>query len=73
MQMSLQKICTFNPSKRGTMKRIVFIAICVLGLLSFSSCRSTSSPCGLAENSFNQTEQLQLLAKSTASEISDLI
>jgi len=55
------------------MKRIVFIAICVLGLFSFSSCRSTSDPCGLAENSTNQTEQLQLLAKSTASDLSDFI
>tara|TARA_R110001632_G_scaffold55094_2_gene134906 strand:- start:11287 stop:11448 length:162 start_codon:yes stop_codon:yes gene_type:complete len=41
------------------MKRFVFIAICVLGLLSFSSCRSTSNPCGLAENSTKPTKQLQ--------------
>ena len=47
------------------MKRIVFIAICMLGLLSFSSCRSTSNPCGLADNSTNQTEQLQLPTEST--------
>ena len=46
------------------MKRIIFIAFCVLGLLSFSSCRSTSDPCGLAENSTNQSEQLQLPAAS---------
>ncbi len=45
------------------MKRIVFIVICVLGLFSFSSCRSTSKPCGLAENSTNQTEQLQQLSE----------
>ncbi len=32
------------------MKKVVFIAICILGLLSFSSCRSTSKSCGLAEN-----------------------
>ncbi|MEN8857442.1 MAG: hypothetical protein ABF260_05195 [Flavobacteriaceae bacterium] len=43
------------------MKRFVFIAICVLGLLSFSSCRSTSNPCGLAENSTKPTKQLQQL------------
>lgn len=55
------------------MKRIVFIAICVLGLLSFSSCRSTSDPCGLAENSTHQTKQLQLSVKSTAILNSDLI
>jgi len=41
------------------MKRFVFIAICVLGLLSLSSCRSTSNPCGLAENSTKPTKQLQ--------------
>ena len=55
------------------MKRIVFIAICVLGLLSFSSCRSTSDPCGLAENSIQPTEHLQLPAKSTASDLSEYI
>ena len=55
------------------MKRIVFIAICVLGLLSFSSCRSTSDPCGLAVNSIDQTEQLQLPAKSTASHFTELV
>tara|TARA_R110002073_G_scaffold8207_1_gene45580 strand:+ start:28007 stop:28165 length:159 start_codon:yes stop_codon:yes gene_type:complete len=41
------------------MKRVVFIIICVFGLLSFSSCRSTSDPCGLAENLTKQTKQLQ--------------
>ncbi len=41
------------------MKRIVFIAICVLGLICFSSCRSTSESCGLAENITKQTNQLQ--------------
>ncbi len=55
------------------MKRIVFIAICVLGLLSFSSCRSMSDPCGLADNSTYQTKQLQLSAKSTATNLSDLV
>jgi hypothetical protein len=32
------------------MKKTVFIAICVLGIVCFSSCRSTSSSCGLANN-----------------------
>jgi len=38
------------------MKKAVFIAICILGILSFSSCRSTAKSCGLAEN-INQTQQ----------------
>lgn len=41
------------------MKKNVFIVICVLGLLSLASCRSTSSPCGLADHSTNSTKQLQ--------------
>ena len=41
------------------MKRFVFIAICIIGLLSFTSCRSTSNPCGLADNSTNQTNNVQ--------------
>ncbi|MGJ8744126.1 hypothetical protein [Polaribacter sp.] len=32
------------------MKKVVFIAICLLGIICFSSCRSTKSNCGLAEN-----------------------
>ena len=32
------------------MKKVVFIAICVLGIICFSSCRSTSKSCGLADN-----------------------
>ena len=36
------------------MKRVVFIAICVVGLLSFSSCGSTA-PCGLSKTS-NQNQ-----------------
>jgi hypothetical protein len=42
-----------------TMKRIVYIAICVIGLISLSSCRSTSKRCGLAENSTIQTHKIQ--------------
>jgi len=37
------------------MKKVVFIAICILGIVSISSCRSTSRNCGLAEN--NPTDQ----------------
>jgi hypothetical protein len=38
------------------MKKVVFIAICILGITCLSSCRSTSSSCGLAENTTtNQT------------------
>ncbi|WP_170063216.1 hypothetical protein [Polaribacter porphyrae] len=36
--------------KKITVKKVAFIAICILSLISFSSCRSTSSSCGLAEN-----------------------
>ncbi|WP_439132170.1 hypothetical protein [Polaribacter sp.] len=32
------------------MKKLVFIAICILGIMCFSSCRSTSQSCGLADN-----------------------
>lgn len=38
------------------MKRVVFIAICVVGLLGLTSCGSTS-PCGLAQNT--KTKQTQ--------------
>jgi len=41
------------------MKRIVYIAICVIGLISLSSCRSASKRCGLAEKSTIQTNQTQ--------------
>lgn len=41
------------------MKRIVYIAICVIGLISLSSCRSASKRCGLAEKSTIQTNQIQ--------------
>ena len=39
------------------MKRAIFIVVCVLGIICFASCRSTSSSCGLADNS--QLEQPQ--------------
>ena len=38
------------------MKKVVFIAICTVSLLGFSSCGSTS-PCGLAKT--DQTQQKQ--------------
>lgn len=45
------------------MKRLVFIVICIVGLVSFSSCRSTSKSCGLAKNTkqkqIQQTHQLK--------------
>jgi hypothetical protein len=31
------------------MKKVVFIAICIVGIICFSSCRSTTKPCGLAD------------------------
>jgi hypothetical protein len=37
------------------MKKIVFIAVCILGIICFSSCRSTSSSCGLADDVTTQT------------------
>ena len=42
------------------MKKIVLIAICICGLLSFSSCRSTSDPCGLAKSESKTTQNVQL-------------
>ena len=41
------------------MKRVVFIAICIVGLLGFTSCGSTA-PCGLAQKTKeNKVEYLQ--------------
>ena len=49
------------------MKKVVFIAICTLGIFSITSCRSTSASCGLADNTqtkqnFQQTTQVIILA-----------
>lgn len=42
------------------MKKVVFIVICIVGIVCFSSCRSTSKPCGLAENTpINQPTAIQ--------------
>ena len=38
------------------MKKVVFIAICIIGMLGFSSCGS-SKPCGLASKT-KQTKQV---------------
>jgi hypothetical protein len=32
------------------MRKVVLIAICILGTSCFSPCRSTYKPCGLADN-----------------------
>ena len=41
------------------MKKVVFIAICVLGIICFSSCRSTSKSCGLADTTTTIQTTLQ--------------
>ena len=41
------------------MKKIVIIAICLIGIVCFSSCRSTSSSCGLADNVENNQTTIQ--------------
>ncbi|WP_445756397.1 hypothetical protein [Polaribacter sp.] len=38
------------------MKKVLFISIYVLGIVCLSSCRSTSSSCGLADAKINQTK-----------------
>ena len=50
------------------MKRVVFIAICVVGLLGFTSCRSTA-PCGLSE----QTKQNQLNYEQSEILVSEVV
>ena len=42
------------------MKRYIYVSICVLGLISFTSCRSTSKPCGLADNLIKSQIQIQI-------------
>lgn len=41
------------------MKKVVFIAICTLGIICFSSCRSTVKPCGLADASITSQTTLK--------------
>lgn len=49
---SLKK-CTFALKNYLKMKKVLFIAVCILGILCFSSCRSTSRSCGLADATIN--------------------
>lgn len=44
--------------KRLKMKQKAIIIICLLGILGLSSCRSTSTPCGFAENTIIETQRL---------------
>ncbi|MDG1423111.1 MAG: hypothetical protein P8P78_04990 [Flavobacteriaceae bacterium] len=39
------------------MKRYIYVSICILGLISFTSCRSTSKSCGLADNLTKSSEK----------------
>ncbi len=41
------------------MKKIVFIAICLVGIICFSSCRSTSKRCGLADNNITTVTSIE--------------
>ncbi|MFY9244066.1 MAG: hypothetical protein WAO74_13690 [Polaribacter sp.] len=41
------------------MKKAVFIVVCILGIICFSSCRSTGSSCGLADNATTNQTTLQ--------------
>ncbi|CAM1370918.1 exported hypothetical protein [Tenacibaculum litopenaei] len=53
------------------MKKVVFIAICTVSLLGFSSCGSTS-PCGLAQQTKQTKQQSQqqevIVAETTVAE-----
>ncbi|MGY0407923.1 MAG: hypothetical protein ACWIPJ_06165 [Polaribacter sp.] len=42
------------------MKKVIFVTICVIGICCLSSCRSTSRPCGLADNTTTQTTLQQV-------------
>jgi hypothetical protein len=42
------------------MKKAVFIVVCILGFICFSSCRSTTQSCGLADNATDQTSLQQI-------------
>jgi len=39
------------------MKRYIYVSIFVLSLISFTSCRSTSKSCGLADNLIKSSEK----------------
>ena len=51
------------------MKKVVFIAICVVSLVSFSSCGSTN-PCGLAK--VNQTKQNQHQSEIVVADVTEI-
>lgn len=53
------------------MKKNICVAICILGLLGLSSCRSTSAPCGLANHSSNQTKEFKLSMKADSFYLSE--
>ncbi|MEX6625630.1 hypothetical protein [Tenacibaculum salmonis] len=40
------------------MKKVIFIAVCIVSLIGFSSCGSTS-PCGLAKTDLTKQNQHQ--------------
>ena len=42
------------------MKKAISIVICILGILSISSCRSTGNSCGLAVNTSIETTTQQV-------------
>ena len=43
------------PVKQVPMKKTICIVICILGIFCMSSCRSTASSCGLADNTPSET------------------
>ncbi|MDG1246615.1 MAG: hypothetical protein P8P28_03020 [Polaribacter sp.] len=42
------------------MKKTISIVICIIGILSISSCRSTASSCGLADNTLTETHASEI-------------
>ena len=42
------------------MKQKIIIIICLIGVLGLSSCRSTSAPCGFAENTIIKATQFDV-------------
>ncbi len=53
------------------MKKVVFIAICTVSLIGFSSCGSTS-PCGLSKvDQTKQNQHQQEIVVADATEVSE--
>lgn len=48
------------------MKKAIYITICALGIVIFSSCRSTAKRCGLAENQQQIQQDSVVIIKATA-------